>query len=573
MKFSSHSKLRPLAIVSMLCYASVSAQLTSSQESSIDSTFLSVDQPSKPGVAAGIIKDGKIVYLKGFGSANMETGAQITPQTKFQLGELSKQFTSLAILLLEQRGEINRQEDIRKYLPQLPEYAHKITIDHLLNHSSGLNDVVRINDVINGPGNVFSQQEALKLIESQQVLTYKPGTDFSFHESMTESILMAEIVAKKTEQSFASFVKTNIFEPLGMSNSLIREDRNAIIANVAQPYQFEEERYTKAEVLSNAVGAINAYCSAEDLAKWYLNFSIPHGTLGRLIQQLDTPVKLANGGKFNYYWGEMAIGREFTHPARGLPIYWSYGLQGGYGTNIFRYVDQNIISFALGNNSEYNGSLAMMAIQPFVEGLYTVSNNIAIDKLKTKKLSAKKLKAFEGHYWYPKAGYASHIFVENDTLRSKWMFSRGSTPLYPLDDNVFQMVTGNEDVRLFTFKEEGDDKLLHFTYNDSEPDVMRPYTPVSVTKESLEAYTGIYYNVEYASLFLFSVDDDKLIAKNMTHEGIEFRSVSKDVFTSPTMFIPSITFLREANEIKGFEASADGIQGLVFTKVPNTSSN
>ena len=570
MKLFNHFKLGSLAIAFMLCCYTLSAQLTPSQESAIDSTFLSVDQASTPGVAAGIIKDGEIIYLKGFGSSNMETGAQITPQTKFQLGELSKQFTTLAILLLEQREEISKQDDIRKYLPELPEYSYEITIDHLLNHSSGLNDIVRINDVTNGPENVLSQEEALELVGSQKVLAFTPGTGFSFHESITESVLMAEIVARKTEQSFASFVKTNIFEPLGMNNSLIRDDRDAIIENVAKPYRNEDECFKQAEVLSNVVGAINAYSSAEDLAKWYLNFSAPNGALGRLIQQLDTPVKLVSGKKFNYYWGEMAIGREFTHPERGLPIYWNYGLQGGYGTNVFRYIDQNIVSFALGNNSEYNGSLAMMAIEPFVGNLYTLPSTIDVKKLKTKKLSPKKLKTFEGHYWYPKAGYASHIFVEDDTLRSKWMFSSGSAPLHPLADNVFQMVGGNEDVRLFTFKREGEVDALHFTYNESEADIMRPYEPVILSEESLETYAGIYYNAAYASLFSFSVENGKLIAKNMAHEGIEFRPVTQDVFTSPTMFIPSITFLRESNVIRGFKASADGIQELTFSKVPNT---
>ncbi|MFK7954406.1 MAG: serine hydrolase domain-containing protein [Ekhidna sp.] len=567
MKSYKHSKLIPFLIIYLISYYTGFAQIKSSEESEIDKTFSSVNNPDLPGVAAGIIKDGEIIYLKGFGSANMETGTPITPQTKFQLGELSKQFTTLAILLLEQQGVITLQEDIRNYLPELPEYPYHVTVGHLLNHSSGLYDVARLNDMINGPGNVLNQAEALELITSQKNLSFEPGTDFSFHEAITESVLMAEIVARKSEMSFSKFVKTEIFEPLGMNNSLIRDDRDAIIENVAAPYQKEEEQYKKAEVLSNVVGAINAYSSAEDLAKWYLNYSKPNGTLGRLIQQLDTPVKLTNGKIFSYYWGKMAIGREFTHPERGLPIFWNFGLQGGYGTNVFRYLDQNIISFALGNNSEYNGSLAMMAIDPFVKDFYTIPTTIDINKLKTKKLSEKKLKAFEGYYWFQHAGYASHIFVENDTLRSKWMFSQRAAPLYTLTDNSFQMVGSNEDVRLFTFKKEANDMILHFTYNDADADIMKPYVPVQLSEQSLKNYVGTYYNEEYATLFSFTIEDKKLIAKNLAHTGIEFRSVSKDVFTSPTMFIPSIEFIREVGKITGFKVNADGIHNFIFEKI------
>lgn len=547
----------------------LSAQKSSSFEKEIDSTFLMLDKPDIPGVAAGIIKDGEIIYLKGFGSANLETGAQITPQTKFQLGELSKQFTTLAILVLEQQGKITQQEDIRKYIPELPQYAYTVTIGHLLNHSSGLHDIQRLNEVVNGSASFLSQAKALELIIAQKTLSFEPGTDFSFHEAITESVLMAEIVARTSEQSFAAFVKANIFEPLGMTNSLIRDDSDALIDNLASPYQKDGERFKKAEVLSNVVGTINAYCSAEDLAKWYVNFDKPNGSLGRLIQKLDSPVKLSSGKKFTYYWGEMSMGREFTHPERGLPIYWNFGLQGGYGTNVFRYLDQNIISFALGNNSEYNGALAMNSIEPFVKDLYLFPPTIDITKLQTKKLSTEKLKAFEGYYWFQHAGYASHLFVENDTLRSKWMFSSRSAPLYPLSDNTFQMVGANEDVRLFKFKKEGEGYTLHFTFNDAEADIMKPYVPVKLSELSLESYAGTYYNAAYASLFNFYVEDGNLIAKNLAHDGIEFRSVSKDVFTSATMFMPSIEFLRESNEITGFKVDADGIHNLVFLKVRN----
>ena len=126
----------------------------------------------------------------------------------------------------------------------------KIYINHLLNHSSGLYDINRVNNVINGSMNISTQAKALKLIKSQKNLAFKPGTYFSFHESVTESVLMAEIVAKASGQSFAEFVKANIFEPLGMKNSLIRDDSNALLNNVALPYQQIEESttYKKNEV-------------------------------------------------------------------------------------------------------------------------------------------------------------------------------------------------------------------------------------------------------------------------------------------------------------------------------------
>ena len=544
------------------------AQISSDFTKNTDTIFNSWDSTNAPGGAACVLKDGKIVYLKGFGVANLETGELITPQTKFQLGEMSKQFTTLAILLLEQQGKINRNDDIRKFLPELPTFPHTISIEHLLNHSSGLYDINKMYTVLNGSGQVKTQEEAIKLIASQKNLAFEPGTAFSFHESVTESVLMAEIVARSSDKSFADYVKTNIFEPLGMKNSLIRDDSDVIIAELAQPYQKEgDHAFKNLEVRSSVVGAINGYSTAEDLAKWYLNYSNPQGSLGLLVQKLDTPVHLSDGKEFVYYWGKMAIGREFTHPERGIPIFWNYGLQGGYGSNVFRYLDQNTMSFVLGNSNQYNGALAQAAINPLVMDQYPLPANIDFKTKKIKKLSVQKLKAFEGNYWF-KEGYASQLFVENDTLRTKWLFGKSYQTLVPLSENTFQQYAIMEDSRLFEFRKEGDDLNLLFTYNESRPDLMVRYKPLELSAQALQAYTGTYYNKEYAMVFNFYVEDGQLVANNLNHQGIKFRPVMKDVFTSTSMFFNALNFGRDNSDvIRNFTMVTDGVHGLEFKRV------
>lgn len=563
-----------LVFITLLLSTVNVAQIPHHLEKHSDSIFKVWNTSNQPGGAAAILKDGKVLYLKGFGTANLTTNELITPQTKFQLGEMSKQFTTLAILLLEEQGKIALNEDIRQYLPELPEYAHIVTIAHLLNHSSGLHDINRINNVIEGTTTISTQAKALKLVASQKVLSFEPGTDFSFHESVTESVLMAEIVARSSGLSFAEFVKAHIFEPLGMENSTIRDDSNTILAGVAQPYQkMESGGFKKLEVRSGVTGAINAYCSAEDLVKWYLNYADPKGNLGQLIRRLDRPVQLSTGEKFSYYWGEMAIGREFTHPERGLPIFWNFGLQGGYGTNVFRYLDQNIVSFALGNSNQYNGALAMGAIEPFVTDLYLQPPAIDYSALKTKKLSTKKLKALEGHYWFKKGGYASQLFVENDTLRSRWIFSERSQKLLPLSDDTFQQVGANEDIRLFKFKRDGEGMKLFFTFNESKADIMERYEPAHHSDQSLRLYEGTYYNAPYATLFSFRLENGELIATNLNHQEIKFRPVKKDVFTSTSTFFNALEFLRDKSDtIVGFTMDTDGVHHLVFEKIPTTES-
>ena len=543
-------------------------QSLKSTEEKADSIFSELYKINTPGIAASLIKNGEVIYLKGFGSANLETETLITPQTKFQLGELSKQFTTLAILILIDQGKISLSDDIRKYIEELPKYEETITISHLLNHSSGLHDINRINTILNGNESILNQSEAMELIKAQKKLEFKPGSKFSFHEAVTESILMAEIVARSSGISFSEFIGKNIFESLGMKNSLIRDDSQSIIDDLAVPYKKEEGMgYKWNPAKSSVLGAINAYCSAEDLSIWYLNFIKPNGRLGRMVQDLDTPVQLNDGTQFDYYWGKMTIGREFSHPERGIPLYWNFGIEGGYGCNIFRFMDQKIISFVIGNNDQYNGGLAMNLIDPYVNDLYTQPEVIDYSKLKTVEMSNSEMKAFEGHYWFSPGGYATRIFVENDTLRNQWLFGTRYNTLIPISENTFQQVGTTDEIRKYKFVKEGSSTTLHFKYDESEEDIMESYVPVEPSIETLQSYSGTYYNNDYTSLILFTVSDGKLLAKNLGHKEIEYRPVKKDVFTSATYFMPALEFIRDQSDnVIGLKIDGDGVHSLMFEK-------
>lgn len=557
-----------LSLLILFSSVLICAQATNDFVEYADSLFTDVDKSDSPGVAACVIKDGKAIYLKGFGSANLETGEPISPKTKFQLGELSKQFTSLAILILEEQGVISYDDDIRNYLQELPEYAQKITIRHLLNHSSGLHDINRINAINNGRQVISNQAKAIEIVAAQNSLSFIPGTEFSFHEAVTESVLMAEIVARSSGLSFPEFVETNIFQPLGMNNSLIRDDSESILSDVAVAYRKEEgEEYKENGVRSNVLGAINAYSSAEDMFKWYLNFEKPEGSLGRMIQKLDDPVQLTNGKHFDYYWGTMTIGRDFLHPERGLPKYWNFGFQGGYGCNVFRFMEEGIISFVLGNSNQYNGAYAMNVIDPYLNDNYLLPATIDNEALKTIKMNTSDLESFAGNYWFKKAGYASRIYVENDTLRSQWLFSKRSSKLVPLSDDTFQQIAHSDEVRTFKFIEEGNSKKLLFKYNDSDPDIMRTYVPFDPSTDILNSCQGTYYSNAYKSLIVFQILDGQLVARNKGHKGIKFKPVTKDVFTSATSFMPALEFLRDKSDvITGIKINGDGVNGLVFKK-------
>jgi len=530
---------------------------------SFDEIFKEWMDPSKPGVAAGVIHNGKVIYLKGFGSAEIEHNTKITPQTRFQVDDLAKQFTVLAILLLEQEDKLSLEDDIRKYLPELPDYKTPIKVKHLLNHSSGLNNLDPVKELLGIRRNdVFTQQDALMLIRSQKQLNFTPGTDFSYHQSDTELILLAEIVAKASNQTFPEYASKYIFKPLQMNNTVFNNERN-LLENTATSYNVGEQiRHNPVNDLT--LGVTNLYTSAEDLTKWYISFTNPVNKLGELVRKLDTYVTLNNGKMFTSSWGRMTYGRYFDHAERGVPKIWQYGLVGGYASNIFRFHTKNFTSFVIGNNNRYNGMPAMQMAYKILENDFKEPPSIDFSKIKIKKISVKKLKKYEGFFWNKKNGLARHIYVNNDTLRYKRLESNRETALIPINENIFQFVVGSDDKIILKFI----DNKFSVVSGESDASIYNKYQPVTTVNNELNNYTGLFYNKELDVTYTFSVENDMLVAKNLKNGTTQFHQIIKDIFRSNTFMLSGIEFARNnQNKIIGFGINTDGVKNLKFEKI------
>lgn len=563
--------MKSLVICILLTFTiSLLAQQEKAIEQQLDSIFVQWNKPQTLGVAAGVIYKDELMYLKGFGTANLEYDIPITPQTKFQIDHLSKQFTTLAILVLEEQGKIKLTDDIRTYVPQLPEYAAVITIANVLNHSTGLNNYSLVKSLVGKTDTMgFTQADALALISTQKTLNFKPGTVFSYLTSDPENTLLVEIITKVSGQSFASFVKANIFDALQMKNTLFCDDVEMLISNKAASYRETESGNKRNELRISNHGATNLYISAEDLSIWYQRFNKKQSDLHALIKKLDTPVKLSTGKTYDSSWGKMTWGRSFYHLERGTPAYWQYGIIGGYAANVFRFPEQELISFVIGNNMRYNGSPAMQAAEFFMKDAYLYPPVIDFNTLKIINLSSKKLKEFEGDYWDGKRGLGRKITVKQDTLRFSSLGSDYESALLPLSATKFQMVVESGDIIILDFKEEENRKLVEIVVGQSNPGLYKAYTPMTYKEEELKEFIGAFQNRKLNSAFDFKVENGLLIAKNSNSIGnhVEFFPVKTDVFRSNELFLGSIAFMRDTdNSVTGFTITTDGITNLEFKK-------
>ena len=205
-----------------------------STELKMDEIFTAYNHSKGPGCAVAIIKNGQVLFKKGYGIANLEYDIPVSTATIFDVASVSKQFTGLAISILVQDGKLNLDEDIKRYLPDIPNYGQKVTVRQLLHHTSGIRDCFDALVVAGWRWNdVFSFQDVMKMVKYQKELNFKPGTQFSYCN--TEYNLLQAIVEKVSGKTYPEWTDERIFKPLGMDQSRFMQDFSAIIKNLANP--------------------------------------------------------------------------------------------------------------------------------------------------------------------------------------------------------------------------------------------------------------------------------------------------------------------------------------------------
>src|ERR1043165_9688876 len=203
--------------------------------SRVDALFADLNRKPSPGLAIAVVRNGKVILRRGYGLANIEHRAPITPSTVFDLASLSKQFTGLAVAMLAVEGKIKLSDDIRKYIPELPDFGRPITIAHLAHHTSGLRDWASALSVAGWrPDDPITFKQILTMAYNQRSLNFEPGAEYLY--SNTGYVLLAELVQRVTGRSFREWTDEHIFRPLGMTSTHVREDYNEVIPNRAYGY-------------------------------------------------------------------------------------------------------------------------------------------------------------------------------------------------------------------------------------------------------------------------------------------------------------------------------------------------
>jgi CubicO group peptidase (beta-lactamase class C family) len=335
-------------------------------EARVDAIFAEWDRPDSPGAAVAIVREGRVLFARGYGMANLEHGVPITRETVFDIASISKQFAGMAIAMLAREGRVDLDVEVRAYLPDVPDFGAPITVRHLLHHTSGLRDWpeamlasgVRYEDVI-------SFADIGRMVRRQRELDFAPGAEFLY--SNTGYNLLAEIVETVTGEAFPAWTARNLFEPLGMRNTHFPDDHRGLVRNRAASYAPGPggELRNVPNALT-ALGSSSLHSTVDDLALWVANLA--DGTVGgaEALAMMRQRGVLSDGSPTDYGFG-LTLGRY-----RGVPFERHGGAWAGFRTMLIHFPEQRLGVIVLGNLATFRAQdRALDVAELFLGGAMT----------------------------------------------------------------------------------------------------------------------------------------------------------------------------------------------------------
>jgi CubicO group peptidase (beta-lactamase class C family) len=326
----SAARLRPGLLRTALVFLLAGTVARAADSAALDAIFARFARPDSPGAALVVIRDGTIALARSYGQATLAPAQPIAADTRFYIGSVSKQFTAAAIALLHRDGKLALDDDIRRYVPELPDYGPKITLRHCVHHTSGLRDYLALRDLAGLDANAhFTDADVLALLRRQQALGFPPGSRYAYSNS--GYFVLSLVVRRVSGQSLREFAAARIFGPLGMKTAEFRDDHRAAIPHRADGYSPAPGGKLRLDNPNfDVVGAGGVFMTARDFAAWDRNFTVPVVGDRDFLALLQTPATLNDGARIDY-----AFGLRVTR-YRGAEIVEHGGAYGGFRAHVLR---------------------------------------------------------------------------------------------------------------------------------------------------------------------------------------------------------------------------------------------
>ncbi|HEX8568285.1 MAG TPA: serine hydrolase domain-containing protein [Pyrinomonadaceae bacterium] len=527
------------------------------------------DKNDMPGCGVGVVKDGKLVYKRAFGMANLDYDVPNTTSTLFNLASASKPFTAMSIALLAQQGKLSLDDDIRKYVPEIPKYDETVTIRHLIHHTSGIREYQAL--VLFGglsPDNALNDKAVLNLLGRQKNISFKPGAKHQYSNSNYH--LLGIIVARVSGKSLRAFAEENIFKPLGMKNTMFFDNRNEVVKNRASGYMVGSDKSIRARAsLFDLVGGGGVLTTVEDLYLWDQNFYAPKIGNKELIQLLTTPGTLNSGEEMGYAFG------LFHNKYKGLPVIKHSGNMSGYRAQIVSFPEQKFTAIALCNNSAiFPSVIAEKLADIYLEGQLKPDvpsqKRVAETLPPAIALPEKEALRYAGIYANLETGKVFKLGLKDGKLINSGLL-QNEIPVMPVSENRLLVVEGANVTELNpVFNKSGAISEIKILTKSGKPDVFVPVKPPFDSPQQLSEYAGTYYSDEFDADYKLTLKGNNLVLQISENLEPQLTAAYADVFTTANGQI-NLSFTRDdKGKIAGFvfNSAADGreVKGITFKR-------
>lgn len=342
--------MKRLLFAFLAIFSLSSRAMNQPNEKAIDTLLHDFDQPGSPGAAVMVVKEGKPVFAKGYGLADLEKKIPCATNTNFRLASVTKQFTAMSVLILAERGKLSLDDSIAKFFPEFPDYGKAITVRHVLTHSSGLPDYE--DHIPPGTSIPLSDRDVLFILRQRAKGDFPPGSQF--HYSNSGYSLLALLVENVSGKTFPAFLKKNIFEPLGMTDTVAYVAGISIVPHRAYGYAKGKNGwdFSDQSLTSAVLGDGGIYSSVTDLFKWdqalYTEKLVNRKMLADAFS-VHSKKSDFDGSGYGYGW---YVGRF-----RDTEHIWHYGSTCGFSTKIERFPGKKLSVIVLTNRRDANVSL------------------------------------------------------------------------------------------------------------------------------------------------------------------------------------------------------------------------
>jgi CubicO group peptidase (beta-lactamase class C family) len=504
-----------ILLTTLFCTQDLHAQLSEQQIRQIDTLFVFWNTPNHPGGAVGVMKGHQVIYSKAFGLASLEYLVPNTPGTRFNIASVSKQFTAFGMVLLQQDGKLSLDDDVRKYLPELPDFGEPITIRHLIHHTSGMRSLHALLGLAGWrDDDSRTNQDLFRFMKNQKDLNFPPGSEHLYCN--TGYMLMADIIEKVTGEKFPDWMMDHVFIPLGMAHTYVEDDYTRVVpANATSYNENTESGFSRAVEFWGYVGSGNIHSTDEDLLIWLSNYYDPLPEYAKAFQMMQTRGILNNGDTLNYAFG-INVGEYKAHKQLQHG-----GSIGGYRSYVQAFPDEELGIVVVTNFSSsdvLNKSNHIADLLLGIEPEQPATGLIRDSSIHTIPMSASMLETYAGHYWNDKDRYARKIYVKEDTLRY-FRSESSESKLLPVGKDTFQM-TDVQDVAMVSFRSTpGQPEQMVVAIDDQDPILFEAFTPPELNSALLKSYTGTYYSPELDTHYFLYVQGDSILMGNHTRHG------------------------------------------------------